>query len=245
MGSIPATSVLHMPPFALPTSNRGSREKQRLLSADPESAVLPLEDAQRSTSRSYTTSTTARVIRFISLCVLLLLLMLRLSPSIRSLLPVRTCSQMASSRTVYTASDDVASLLAVAAGDTNKAVKLPPNAISYKLPSGDAIPSVALGTAGKGETYGPVLAALKAVSDLSSSKRVSVYATGLLTLPMIGTVGLSSSGWRLGLQVSPSTSPMFPLYLVLTPVPPETKMKSARRSKTVVSLVRIFGSLAK
>ncbi|KAF8308966.1 Aldo/keto reductase [Clavulina sp. PMI_390] len=43
-----------------------------------------------------------------------------------------------------------------------KAIFIPPNSVKYTLPSGDAISSVALGTAGKGESYAPTLAALKA-----------------------------------------------------------------------------------
>lgn len=132
-------------------------EKEKVL-GDLEGSPLLLPIAHNQAA-SRTTSTLSRVIRFISG---FLLLMLLLSTSIRPLL--RTCSPMASSRTVYTASDDVASLLQSQSGNAKEAVRLPPNAIHYKLPSGDSIPSVALGTAGKGETYGPTVAALKDVS---------------------------------------------------------------------------------
>lgn len=54
--------------------------------------------------------------------------------------------------------------------DVHSAVRLTPSEARYKLPSGDHIPAVALGTwkAGRGEVGAAVAAALKAVSHSSS-----------------------------------------------------------------------------
>lgn len=98
--------------------------------------------------------------RLLRLIVVLFLGMLVLS-SLRPL--YHSCSRTLSKSSLLTTTSRNMSSSGLK-GDVTKAVRLTPNEVKYKLPSGDAIPSVALGTAGKGETYDPVVAGLKAVS---------------------------------------------------------------------------------
>lgn len=149
-------------------------EKEPLLETNE--SYLPSHTTQRITTGSSIAgaSTRTRVVRLVIVGTLLMLVLHVGRPFYRS------CSTKLA-RTLSTSPYFKASNPVSAMSDENasQAVRIPPNSVRYILPSGDAIPSVALGTAGKGEAYGPVLAALKAVCQLPLYYILSIYYVGL------------------------------------------------------------------